>query len=263
MLTLESLKGLLGRYELSRSERDPDLWKFSNTTPSHSFTTYLRLLRNGGLCLAVGARDFTDDALASEVAAFVAERETGLSDIAAITVFQAFNAEGYSFDSIGLLSPASAGRFQSISKELDRVTFVAFPMFRCEFSGDESSNLIKEMMHETVSTLDWKRPPSPAARIQFRNTQTGVRSPGENYHLVSLRTAMRHLTDMEGANGSYISVVNFAKSRARVDVEDDLFRLTSSENTETHSDRVGLSIARQWLADFLTGRIQDGRAGSE
>jgi len=53
--------------------------------------------------------------------------------------------------------------------EIDINKFTAFPIYECEFTGNENSVELCFIRRNLVTTIDWKRIPSPIVKMKFSN----------------------------------------------------------------------------------------------
>ena len=235
-------------------------YRLDDRTPAHSFTTVIAALTGGECCLTMTARDWFDEGLALAILTFVDSAEDRLTLGEVSQIITGFHHDHHGFDAVMLLGPRAHQAFQTRNERLHSLTLEAFPIFRCEFSGNEPAELVDLIRHHFVSTVDWKREASPQLRLRFHNTRTGVRSTGRELGLArpsTLETQLRQLTD---APGSFIEVGNFLGEQCRVTVAGERFVVALPGSADP------LALARPdmtaWMRGFLIGGLGTAAGGA-
>ncbi|MBI6578441.1 hypothetical protein YA0001_23865 [Pseudomonas viridiflava] len=92
---------------------------------------------------------------------------------------------------------------------IDRTNlFLCVPIFRCEFSGDESVNEFKAMRLNSVPTLDWGRDAHPKLRVYFDNPKTGGGTVEEGV-LFKLPVLLDEVVRLENVADGFIEITNW------------------------------------------------------
>jgi len=85
---------------------------------------------------------------------------------------------------------------------------LCLPIYRCEFSGDESAEDFILMRRETVSSLDWERAVSPKTILRFDNpvTKSGT---GDNEVLVKYQVMLNEIDNLNGVSKGFVELINY------------------------------------------------------
>jgi len=224
-------------------------YRWETRTPRQSFSTVVASLTHGGWYLAMVVRDWFDEGLAGAILRFVdgAEERLDLGEVSQILT--GFHHEPFGFDAVMLLSPRAHKQFLPRSEQLHARTLEAFPIFRCEFTGDEPADVIELIRHRFVSTVDWRREASPQVHLRFFNARTGVRSTGARMGLASLGSLEFELRTLTDASGSFIEIRNFLGEECRVTAAGDTILVSLPDP----APRVALTRAESqpWVRGFL------------
>jgi len=93
--------------------------------------------------------------------------------------------------------------------------FLCVPIYRCEFSGDESPDEFKYMYLHLISIFDWARPKCPKIRVYFDNPATGGGT--EKYGaLISYSTLKQEIDNLNGVSNGFIEITNWARGVVEV-----------------------------------------------
>lgn len=214
---------------LSRANFSSSAYLFIRQTPAHSFTTAIMPILDQQCVLLLTARDNFDEELAKMVMVFLSKKIDILNLKNTITILDGFYHEGYGFNAVVVLGPDAHHMFQVHNKSLHTCSFEVFPIFRCEFSGDESSELVNEIRHDSVDTLDWKRAPSPKVYIRFNNMKTGGGTIGAKWILTKVDSVLLELQGLTDEARSFIEIKNYKEEICRIIVEDDNFLVSFSQ----------------------------------
>jgi hypothetical protein len=195
----------------------PGAYIYHDRTPAHEFTTVMAPLIDHQYFSDLASRDFFDPVLAASVLDFVSGHTSGLTPKRPVTILDKFSPPpGYAFESVAVLSPYAAKQYEYENARLSLRTFVVFPIYRCELSGDESAEEIDMIRHEFLDSLDWRRLPCPKISMAFQNKKTGVRSKRAKLGLAKLGDLLAEIDDLHDANGSWIKLQNFIGQICRI-----------------------------------------------
>ena len=204
-----------------------DCYLYSIETPAHTFTNLIRL-KDAQTCFLVPNRDHFDAKLALNVAAFAQLQLESIDRAKPITKLSHFEAQGYPFDTVVILNPTAHDSFVTESTILQMATYLAFPAFNCEFSGDEDADTVKLMRKKFVSTLDWRREPCPKISMRFNNAQTLARSVGSKWGLTTLDVCLHEIKCLPPDDHSFVELLNFSKIYCRIVNRGSWYHLTRS-----------------------------------
>jgi len=101
--------------------------------------------------------------------------------------------------------------FSDLNGRLDnekKTTFVAIPVFKSEFSGNETPEDFYELRRNIVPSNDWHREPSPKLLLRFDNTKTRA-GTGDRYVLSKFDLVIREAKEMLGTIDSFMEILNY------------------------------------------------------
>lgn len=192
---------------------------YYDQTPAHEYTTVIAPIVNGDYYLALPSRDFFDEQFATGIFAFVATQSSTLSGAQPLVILEDFAYPGYAFDCIAVLSPFAAKQYEYENETLNQRTFVAFPIYRCELSGNESADLINVIRHDFLSSLDWKRSPIPKILIAFGNKQKKKkkgRCIENGFVLTTFENALAVVDHLAESKSDWLSLENYRGQQCRI-----------------------------------------------
>jgi hypothetical protein len=221
----------------------PNAIQYQDRTPAHRFFTVIVPTSDKRHFVVLPARDFFDEHLATEVLLFALKREDSLSLGQPVRVLEEFVASGYSFDSVAVLSPSCAKQFEHQNEFLNERSFVTFPMYRCELTGDESAELVDLIRHEFLPSLDWKRVVCPKISMSFNNKSTRVKSSQKKVGLATLSSVLTEIENLFEAEKSWVRLENFLHQRCEV--------VWNGERFEVKLDHGSVEFDTKAVIDFV------------
>ncbi|AHG43350.1 hypothetical protein N018_25205 [Pseudomonas syringae CC1557] len=90
-----------------------------------------------------------------------------------------------------------------------RYLFLCLPIFRCEFSGNESPEEFRELRLHYNPTLDWERDKHPKIRVYFDNPKTGA-GVVEDGVFFRLNALLNEINNLNGVSNGFIEITNWA-----------------------------------------------------
>lgn len=207
---------------------------YSDETPAHRFATVIAPILNCEYFVVVPSRDFFDESLAIAILTFVANRESTFTIEKTLVLLDGFDCPQCSFDAVAVLSPAAARQFEHENDMLNKRAFVAFPIYRCELSGDESPHVVDLIRHDLLPSLDWKRAPCPKVTIGYRNKRNKA---GSRPRLTKLATVLYEVDELNGSEGSWMEIENYAGRRCRVVVSQGRYTVEFPAQDATPVDK--------------------------
>jgi hypothetical protein len=196
------------------------------TTAANTFTTAYVPWLNGQACWVLRAKDFFDEALVKALIQFLRGHEEEVAPEEPTQILEGFHHPGYGFDSVLVRSPKGHERYVHELPKLQPRAFLAFPIYRCEFTGDESLSQMEMICKDFVPTLDWKRAPACRLYMRYNNTETGGGSKGKKLGLAKMDSLRIQLNQLTSKKGSFIEIKNFKGQQCRLVVSDDSFEIT-------------------------------------
>lgn len=212
-MTTDLIEILSGLYELAVFD-EVGLWTFQVSTPAHRFTTVVGSLPGGALAALTARDQFSVDLARSLFARLRSEGQYPLPR--ALTVLDGFHCPGFTFDSVGVIGPTAHDDFVAESSLLHDHTLAVFPMYRCEFSGDEAADEVRLVRRISVVTIDWNRLPSPKVKMSYCNPRTKSSSRGRSLGLTTEDVAFREIRNAEGVVGAFLELENFRHERCQI-----------------------------------------------
>lgn len=155
------------------------------------------------------SRDFltvSEDALDRDFAAFVLDPAPRLLSPLKPTLYNLADND-FGFTHV-LAVPSSyhsslKGGLESKREKL----YLCIPIFRCEFSGDESEAEFKEMMQRMVPVFKWRRKVHPKLKVYFDNPRTGAGTYRAGA-LLKYPTLISEVENLNGVVSGFIEVTN-------------------------------------------------------
>lgn len=222
---------------------------YDSSTPAHRFTGVIGAIDKGARYVAVLARDFFDPELARALLEFANAWRKDWTVDDDIRIIEGFKHPGYGFDSVALLGPRVHELYSLDSEALNARSVLGVPIFRPEFVGDESADLLEVVRKDYVSTLDWKRKPSPRVNLRFNDTAAGYRSTGRKLGLEKPETATEIISKLTDAQGSFAEIQNYLGEVRKLIAEDGEFVVTTPEGGK--EERVARKRIAAWMDEFL------------
>jgi hypothetical protein len=192
--------------DASRRDDLDGAWVVGDRTPAHTFTHVF--LEHEGRVFLVTVRDRLDPLAVKEFGGALWERASEISEGKPLQILEHLSWGHEFFDSAGIFRQDAHGMFPELA-EAGVKLWVAFPMARCEFSGDEDLAEIAAIRRDFVCTIDWYRNIAPKIRLAFENTKTKARTRGKGRGLAAVSTLTREMRLLVGAPGSWLEVENY------------------------------------------------------
>jgi len=86
--------------------------------------------------------------------------------------------------------------------------FLCIPIFRCEFSGNESFKEFDSSAHHIVGIYNWHRTREPKISVYFDNSRTGGGTDKDGA-IVSLATLIAEIDNLNGVSDGFIEISNY------------------------------------------------------
>jgi hypothetical protein len=233
-------------------------YQYEVQTPAYHFTTVVATLSGPNSFVALVARNSFDPALASAVLQFVRNRSVVLGPNESVRILPDFSHADYPFDCVLVVGPKAHVLFQNESAALHSQTLELIPIRHCEFSGDETPDLFQLIRRKFVSTLDWRRTPSPRIWMSFHDFSTGVRSTGQKPGLATAAQATHQIHQLIKDPRSWVEIANYLGQSIRLSVEDHVYLARQGEGG--NAVRINESEIDEWTNQFLMEGI-DAPAG--
>lgn len=227
-----------------------NVYRLEDRTPAHSFITILAALGDGRAYVAMTARDSFDEGMAGAILRHVEGAGDEATRIEVSRILPGFHHAPYGFDAVLLVSSRVHRLYRTQSYTLHARTLEAFPIFRCEFAGDETPEMINLIRHDSVSTIDWKRAAAPLTYLRFNNTGTGVRSTGKKLGLAKFSQLERIVRELTDEPENFVEVKNYRSETCRITVEGGGYRVNLPEPARQLT--CAAPEVQAWMKRFLT-----------
>jgi hypothetical protein len=181
-------------------------WRYQAKTIDGVLQHVVRFGSEGDHLLLLPCRDGFDPELAAALLEFIGDIAPDFFDEKPLRFVPGFSAPNSGFTAVMMLGPEAHNQFEAANPELQALTAVAFPVYSCEFSGDEEVSMVRTLRKYFVSTLDWKRAPQPRLLMMHRNAATGSRSPGQKRGLARLDKCLRELETLTETGESFVEM---------------------------------------------------------
>lgn len=227
-------------------KKESDMFFFQDETKTYVINYWLKS-RAEGVKLLVISQDFVDDALARIVFDSVPVfSSTGKPIVFSIS---AGKRSSSLFTHVILFPQNYHGHMKDTGIDRNDL-YLCVPIFRCEFSGEESAEEFMDMRVHFVPVLDWKRTVCPKVKVYFDNPKTGA-GTDEARVLVNYSTLLLEVDNLEGVSNGFIELENY---------KGDIVEILSPEKKEfililNREDEAVMSkdILRAYLDDFVMG----------
>ena len=181
-----------------------DMFFFQLETKTYVINYWLKA-RGDNSKLLVISQDFIDDALAEIIVESVPV--LSLTDKPLIFPITAGEHSSSLFSHVIVFPQNYHGYMKDVGVERGEL-YWCVPIFRCEFSGEESVEEFMSMRVHFVPVLDWKRTIRPKVKVYFDNPKTGA-GADENRVLVKYMTLLQEVDNLEGVSNGFIELENY------------------------------------------------------
>jgi len=121
--------------------------------------------------------------------------------------------------------------------------FLCVPIFRCEFTGDESAGEFRDAILRTVAVFDWNRDASPRIKVYFDNPRTGG-GTDESGAIFRFATLLSEIENLSGVVNGFIEITNYKGDVVEVlSAREGGFTLIRNRKDEEAMDLSSLSAA--------------------
>jgi len=128
--------------------------------------------------------------------------------------------------------------------------FLCIPIFRCEFSGNESVETFKRSAHHIVGIDNWHRAKQPKITVYFDNPRTGGGTDDVGA-LIPLRVLLAEIDNLNGVSNGFIEITNYRGEVIEVlSPTEGRYVLIHNRQDEEAMDRARLVAA---VETFTTG----------
>lgn len=187
---------------------------FEDNTPAHKYIEVIAELLNTSHFALTISRDFFDAELAACIIQFVRAQLGQIRFGDAFQIMEGFSAFGYDFDELLILSPELHGQFKAENEQLYLQTVLALPIYHSEFALSDLPETVMLVRSRFVSTLDWKREPSPRVWMRFKNRVT--ESIGKKLGLTRIEKAIAEIHRIPSGQDGWAELENYLREHIRI-----------------------------------------------
>jgi hypothetical protein len=96
-------------------------------------------------------------------------------------------------------------------------TYTTFPVYRCEFTNDDTPEETAFRMAKVVRWSSWSRAPAAALSARFHRTRTGIKSTGGKRMGIYPLTDIERIISYLGADDGFIEIENYERRLVRLE----------------------------------------------
>lgn len=110
--------------------------------------------------------------------------------------------------------------------------FLCIPIFRCEFTGDESEAEFRDMISRMIPAFKWQRHTFPKLRVYFDNPTTAS-GTAEDGVLMKVSTLVSEIENLNGVVSGFIEITNYKTKVVEIlSPEVDVYTLIRDRSAE-------------------------------
>jgi hypothetical protein len=226
----------------------PRAWKLVRKMPTETIQEVVTFDAKETFLFVTSANDGFSDQLAVAILATLQRHRDKALAADPLALIDGLEDPRGRFGTLAVLSKSAARKY--LEPSLAKITQIAFPIYRCELSGDEDAELLKLMIGRYIRILEWNRKPNPVTWMKFVNTKTAIRSINKNLGLAMADDLYEQVSSMR-KTGSFVEVMNFKKQRMRIEADKGRCHVSFDEGGETDrivvEPRDAVAAARSFL----------------
>jgi hypothetical protein len=189
-----------------------DIIRFKELLPDFKDIYYLGCSKSDNINIIVISRDIEDDVFASELIRVASSQNKVLN----LLKFRHNIENKYGFDSALMAGPQYHSYFKGRLDNVRNTLYLCFPIFECEFSGNESVELFYEMRRFLIKSLNWDRSMTPKILLRFENPKTKAGTIGKNYYPVDFNVVKTEIINLNGVPNGVVEVFNYNKEYVKI-----------------------------------------------
>jgi len=205
--------------EISDLKSIQDWYCYSNKTPAFIFTHYLNFSLLEGHIIKVSIRGEMEVEAVYEFLKSI-DKYINAECVKRIVKITNIAYKETNFDAMLCIPSLYHTSFATYSDRLHQKTIDVFPIYNCEFSGDESPDTVKFLRQDIVSTVNWNREISPKIRLRYKNHKTKSRTTGRKLHLDKWNNLLHELNILQDCtdSSSFIEVENYKNEYIHISI---------------------------------------------
>jgi len=205
--------------EISTIRGMKDWYFYSNKTPAFIFTHYLNFSLLEGHIIKVSIRGEME---VEAVYEFLKSIDKYINAECAKRIVKITNIayKETNFDAVLFIPSSYHTSFATYSDRLHQKTIDVFPIYHCEFSGDESPDTAKFLRQDIVSTVNWNREKSPKIKLRYKNNKTKSGTIGRELYLDKWNNLSHELNSLQDCtdSSSFIEVENYKNEYIHISI---------------------------------------------
>lgn len=210
-------------------------------------TTIFKILHSGEICVALIAADFFDEKLCNAIIDLIEDGQEKIGDeTVPLQIVNGLSVEGYPFDSLAITNYESFRMFHEVDEALDKRTFGAIPIARCELTGHETPEELLGIFVRLIKDVEWGREIAPRTLMRYKLPIGGARK-FKLYEQDSLRLVLHSLSDEDKYN---IEIYNFKDEYVQIVQKEGVYK-ASGDNKVVIFESSSFSDLERWIGDYL------------
>ncbi|MFT9818265.1 hypothetical protein [Lysinibacillus sp. NPDC056185] len=217
--------------EISNIKEMKDWYFYSNKTPTFIFTHYLNFSLIEGYIIKVSIRGVLEVKVIYEFLMSI-EKFINTDCTNRIVKIENIAYKETKFDAMLFIPSQYHTSFSTFSDKLYQKTIDVFPIYGCEFSGDESPDIVKLLRQNFVSTINWKREISPKIKLRFKNNKTKSGTIGKKLYLDKWSNLLHELNNLQECtdSSSFIEVENYKNEYIHISILNNKVMVIRNKN---------------------------------
>lgn len=205
--------------EISTIKGMKDWYFFSNKTPAFIFTHYLNFSLLEGHIIKVSIRGEMEVELVYEFLKSI-DKYINVECANRIAKITKIAYKETNFDAMLFIPSPYHTSFSTYSDRLHQKTIDVFPIYNCEFSGDESPDTVKFLRQDIVSTVNWNREKSPKIKLRYKNNKTKSGTIGRKLYLDKWNNLSHELNSLQDCtdSSSFVEVENYKNEYIHISI---------------------------------------------
>ena len=205
--------------EISNIKGMEDWYFYSNKTPAFIFSHYLNFSLLKGYIIKVSIRGEMEVKVIYDFLMSI-EKFINTDCTNRIVKIENIAYKETEFNSMLFIPSQYHTSFSTFSDKLYQKTIDVFPIYGCEFSGDESPDIVKLLRQNIVSTVNWKREISPKIKLRYKNSKTKSETIGKKLYLEKWSILLHELNNLQGCtdSSSFIEIENYKNEYIHISI---------------------------------------------
>jgi hypothetical protein len=168
-------------------------------------------------------RTFLEELSSDQIRSVTDERPLGFFESRALAATP-FHLRAVAHPSI------SQGTLSKATGFMADLTYTTFPVYRCEFTNDDTPDEAVFRMAKVVPWSNWDRPPSPAISARFHRTRTGIKSTGGKRMGIFSLPEIERIISFLAADDGFIEVENYERNLVRIEHAEDRYVVVQGDD---------------------------------